>query len=135
MSIWGTPLVLNTKEPSPDYSQIYIEQGNISSSTGQDSTSSQSSRLRTHSYIPIRDGFRYEFNCNLARVYVYYYAAEYAFMSGQSSGWLTPLPVTVTPPTGAKYMRIVISKTSGSITPSSVTSFTVDEKKLIIDLP
>lgn len=34
MSVWGDPLILG--QSKPDYSGIYIEQGNISSSNGQD---------------------------------------------------------------------------------------------------
>ena len=134
MSIWGTPLILNPPDVKPDYSGIYIEQGNISSSTGADSTTSQASRLRTHGYILISDTNQYQINCNIPRVYVYYYNQNQSII-GSGGAWITPLPAIITPPSGAKYMRCVLSKSSGNVSPSDVTSFTVDEMERIINLP
>ena len=131
MSVWGDPLILG--QAKPDYSGATIEQGSISSTDGQNSTASQAARLRTAGYIPIDDTCKYVIDCNILRVYVHYYTASKAFMSGDSVGWLTPLPTTITPPSGAKFMRFVLSNsTSGSVSPSSVTYFTVDQR--VVDL-
>lgn len=131
MSVWGPSLVIG--KAKPDYSDIYIEQGSISSSNGENTQDTSTNRIRTHGYIPISDSYTYQINCNIARVYVYYYDASKT-MIGNSGGWLTPLPTTVTPTTNSKYMRMVISKSSGTVSPSNVTYFTVDQIERIIDL-
>lgn len=102
-----------------------IEQGNISSSTGANSTSSNSQRLRTNGYIPVIGGATYTINCNLYRVYVYFYNSSQGFLSGTGTGWLNPLPSNFTAPSNAAYIRCVIAKSSGSVSPSNVTSFTI----------
>lgn len=127
MSVWGTPLILNPPDLLPDCSNIVIEQGNIASSNGQNSTTSQASRLRTSGYIPIKSTRSYVITCNIARVYIYLYNSSQA-LAGSSGGWLTvPAIIDIDPSIEAKYMRVVISKTSGNITPSEVTSFIVSE--------
>ena len=125
MSVWGTPLILNPPDLLPDCSDIMIEQGNISSSNGQNSTTSQASRLRTSGYIPIKSARGYVVTCNIARVYIFFYNSSQT-LTGSSGAWLT-VPAIVNSPSETKYMRVVISKTSGNITPSEVTSFTVSE--------
>ena len=134
MSIWGTPLILNPPDAKPDYSGIYIEQGNIASATGEDSTSGQAQRLRTHGYIPISDTNKYQIDCNLHRVYVYYYN-QHQSMIGNSGAWITSLPTIVTPSSGAKYIRCVLAQSSGNVSPSDVTYFTIYEMERIINLP
>lgn len=129
MSVWGNPLIIG--QAKPDYSGATLEQGNIASADGQNYQNTNTNRIRTHGYIPITDADKYTIGCNLYRVYVHYYASEYVFMTGESVGWITPLPTTITPPSGAKYMRLVLAQSTGDVSPSDVTYFYVDQR--IID--
>ena len=105
-----------------DPAQNPIEQGSISSSTGQDGSSD--TRIRTNGYIPVTGGADYAINCNISRVYCHFYNSAKSFISGKSVGWVdTPYVVTV--PSNAAYMRLVFCYYSGNIRPAELLWMTI----------
>ena len=127
MSVWGKPVIVDARFAPSIYNAAAnpIEQGNIASASGQDTTNNYNTRLRTNGYIAVTEGRAYRIDTNVFRVYCYFYDSTQAFLTGQSVGWVTPLPDNVTVPAGAAYMRMVLAKSTGNITPEDVTRLTI----------
>ena len=87
-----------------------VVQGSISSSTGGESDSN--SRLRTQGYIKVEPNTTYEFNSNLARIFV----IEYSDTTSKpiaSSGWKN-VPFTYKTNANANYIRMTLANESNS---------------------
>lgn len=116
---WAGSLLTNGGTSIYDPTANPIEQGNISSSTGQNTSTNQDTRIRINGYIPVTGGASYGINCNVFRGYFHFYKADRSFLSGQSVGWYE-FPVKLTVPADAAYMRINMSFSSGNIRPGDV---------------
>lgn len=98
-------------------------QGNISSSSGANSTSSRSIRIRTNDYYEI-DVPGYGFDIDIPdgfRTYIYYYNASKK-MTGHSTWVDGNLKIMLDQiPANTKYVRFVVSLTANTaITPSDL---------------
>ena len=98
-------------------------QGNINSSSGANSTSSQSIRIRTNDYYEI-DVPGYGFDIDIPdgfRTYIYYYNTSKK-MTGHSTWVNGNLKITLDQiPANTKYVRFVVSLTANTaLTPSDL---------------
>lgn len=119
MSVWGKPLLIRAEFGRDIYdpSANPIEQGNISSTSGENIDSG--TRLRTDGFISVISGKQYRIDMNLARVFCYYYNDDYSYVVGSNSGWVD-VPAVVTVPEGKAFMRIVLAKSAGGVRPGEV---------------
>lgn len=102
-------------------SNLSFEQGNINSSTGQQTTSNKDKRIRSRYYYYVPLGFSFTVPDGF-RAIIYYYDREASSgYIGYNAEWLTG-SVSVNIPKGA-YIRVVVSKTDDSnLTPSDITT-------------
>lgn len=90
-----------------------IEQGEIESSNGSDTTST--TRVRTNGVITVSPNTEYTISTNMDRVFVLYY--RYGSYTNQNSEWQTA-PYTFITPSSANQIRVVLDDNNTAVSPS-----------------
>lgn len=104
-----------------------LVQGNIASSTGQEGSST--TRLRANGYISVRPDTTYCINATGAatQYFIVEYSDDYQYKN-HYSGW-KQLGINYTTDASTKYIRVILAKASGTITPEEVTSVSITKVK------